>query len=81
MCVFVTSSGGVPVHASACGHACGDTALLHMHSPEPQGALRQRWEAWLQAGGAEGQQGAGCWGEMVSCRDYRYPTSTAQRWY
>ena len=42
MCVFVTSSGGVPVHASACGHACGDTALLHMHSPEPQGALRQR---------------------------------------
>lgn len=59
-CVPLCWARGVcPMHASACGH---DTALSHVRSPEPQGALRQLEEAWLQAGRAEGWQGVGCWG-------------------
>lgn len=63
MRAFVLGNGGVPMHASMCGHVCGDAALLHTRSPEPQGVMRQLEEAWLQAGRAKGRQGAGCWGE------------------
>lgn len=44
--------------------------LPHVCLPELQGAGRQLEEAWLQAGGAEGQQGTGFWGETASRWDY-----------
>lgn len=58
---FVLGNGDVPRCGRVSSHVC---------LPELQGAGRQLEEAWLQAGGAEGQQGTGFWGETASRWDY-----------
>lgn len=62
MRAFVLGNGDVPRCGRVSSHMCA-----YLNSRE----LGDSWKKpWLQAGGAEGRQGTGFWGETASRWDY-----------